>query len=127
MKVFREGQLNHQENQKWLRQLDFYEDELRIFQKELNMVIGQHPNLLSIVEHVQEYQDIFKKKGDRIKELKDNIAIHEKSLVRSMELSYDEIWEQSELWVEISNFVQAIEELKANFRRFVAKNGFPPK
>jgi len=52
----------HRRHTNWLLQLDYMQDQVRIFQNELSRVIHQHPDFMSIIEHVEEYRAILLKK-----------------------------------------------------------------
>ena len=76
--------LKHREHREWLSTLDFYQDEIKIFQKELFIVLTQHPDLPSIIEHVEEYRALFLRKLKTIDEIRYRIARHEaESCLRS--------------------------------------------
>lgn len=109
----------HQEHRAWLSQLDFYQDEIKIFQNELSGVVQQHPNYLNMVEHVEEYRGILLRKLQRIDDLRHIIVLHDRALARqdsSLELGHAEVKNR------VATFVQDFESMKANFRRFVAHN-----
>lgn len=114
----------HRAYQKWLMELNFYEDEMIIFQKELDLLVDQHPELLSILEHVEEYQRIFKKKKEQLKTLQDLIMTEEQLLSpastegEDLQSAFEKIQQQH------TAFVKKLEKLKKNFKRFVAKNMF---
>jgi hypothetical protein len=109
----------HQEHREWLSQLDFYQDEIKIFQNELCGVIQQHPDYLHMIEHVDEYRSILLRKLQRIDDLRHTIMLHERQLVK--EEPQDE-HEHDEVRSTMEHFVQAFESMKANFRRFVSRN-----
>lgn len=111
--------LQHQEHRKWLSQLDFYQDEIKIFQHELMDVVQRHPNYFQMVEHVDEYRAILLRKIQHIDDLRHRIMLHERHLA----LEHQEIQStHDELKLEIEAFVRDFEEMKANFRRFVSRN-----
>lgn len=104
---------------KWLGELDFYEDEIRIFEKKLNDLVDKHPKLFSIVEHVEEYEKIFDKKLSKIKNMRESIMAKKK--VFSTESDEDEFREIQGL---VNQFVENFENLKKSFKRFLSKNMF---
>ena len=112
----------HQEHRKWLSTLDFYQDEIKIFQHELLQVLHRHPNLLGIIEHVDEYRRIFLKKLEHIDDFRHRIILHERALVSDQISSITESRDHSEAREEIFQFFKDFETLKGNFRRFVAHN-----
>ncbi len=114
--------LQHKEHQKWLSTLDFYQDEIKIFQHELLQVLHRHPNLLGIVEHVEEYRRIFLKKLEHIDDFRHRIILHERELFEVQTHDPTDAKDHSEAREEIFQFFKDFETLKANFRRFVAHN-----
>lgn len=116
------GALQHQEHREWLNQLDFFQDEIKIFQQELMQVLHRHPNYLSILEHVDEYRDILMKKLQHIDDFRRQIILQEKNLSRELEPATEGLWDHSSLRTEIREFIQEYLEFKETFRRFVAHN-----
>ena len=114
--------LHHKEHQKWLSQLDFYQDEIKIFQNELVTALHRHPNFLSIAEHVEEYRSIFLKKLGHIDEYRHRIIYLEKHLSQHLDPNPENLWDHETLRNHVSEFVSDFEKLKANFRRFVSRN-----
>ena len=113
----------HQAYQQWLRELRFYKEEMVIFEKELNLLIERHPNLLSIIEHVEEYQKIFKQKVSKLDLLNNRIMAKEQNLSSAVNQNDDDLQAEFEkIQREKEDFVSRMETLKKNFRRFVAKN-----
>ncbi len=112
----------HQAYQKWLKELDFYEEEIVIFKKELNLLVEKHPSLLSIIEHVEEYQCIFEKKEKHIQTLREHIHKNNRVLSAHAVDGEESDWDFDKIQVEHQAFVNKLESLKKNFKRFVAKN-----
>ncbi len=116
------GTYQHQEHRDWLSKLDFYQDEIQIFQRELMQVLHRHPNYLSIIEHVDEYRRILLKKLEKIDEFRREIILHEKRLSRTLDPTAEGLWDHGEVRNEIAVFFKEFEAMKTNFRRFVAFN-----
>ncbi len=106
----------YQQHRDWLSQLDFYQDEIKIFQHELTQVVEKHPDYLSIIEHVDEYQRIFEKKLEKIDHLKHQIALHLKQEGATA------LEEHEQLQARMGDLVKNFEALKKNFRRFASRN-----
>lgn len=114
--------LEHQEHRDWLSQLDFYQDQVLIFQKELTEVVRKHPHLLSIIEHVDEYRKILIKKLDRIDDFRHEILRHEK-LLSDMELAEGALTsDHDKVRTHLTDFIDSFEQFKVSFRRFAAHN-----
>lgn len=110
----------HKQRQEWQKKLDFYQDELLILRKELFITSEAHPDLPSVIEHVQEYRHIIKKKLDHIDEFKFKLLMSEKQADTSDEQKMvDQI---KGLEVEFNLFEQKIAELKGHLRRFISRN-----
>ena len=115
------SRVHHQEHRQWLSQLNFYEDEIKIFQKELSMIVERNPSQYSISEHAEEYNKIFRKKLKKIFQLKEQLNLHEKGLSSGKISINDELWDHEETRLNISKFIRKIEDLKKNFKRFVSR------
>ncbi|HMO40062.1 MAG TPA: hypothetical protein PKC76_15855 [Saprospiraceae bacterium] len=111
--------VQHQEHRDWLSQLDFYEDQMRTFQKELLKIVQHRPDYLSIVEHVDEYRRILLRKLEHMDALRHAIMQHERQ-ISNAEFAPAEAHEAVK--VQLLEFVADFEKLKVNFRRFVAYN-----
>ncbi|MBK6948926.1 MAG: hypothetical protein IPH16_13500 [Haliscomenobacter sp.] len=112
----------HQEHREWFSQLDFYSDELRVFELELQKVIQEHPDLLSIIEHVDEYREILDRKKLHIQDMEARIVDHEQRMGINPAPSGEEENVHQVLKSELSDFQKSMEDLKRSFRRFVAYN-----
>jgi len=112
--------LQHRDHQKWLSKIDFYQDQIKIFQKELTMVLKEHPDLFSIIEHVDEYRDILMKKLGKLDEMRLQIVLHEKQIAEDFNTGGITIWDHYEIRKYIEEFERAYNDLKQNFRKFVA-------
>lgn len=110
----------HKQRQEWQKKLDFYQDELLILRKELFITSEAHPDLPSVLEHVQEYRQIIKKKLDHIDEFKFKLLMSEKQSDTSDDQKMKE--QIKDLEVEFNLFEQKISELKGHLRRFISKN-----
>lgn len=111
--------VTHQEHRQWLSQLDFYEDEIRIFRRELLGVVQMHPDYFYMVEHVDEYRAILLRKLEHIDQLRHQIILQERKLI-DKEVSNTN--DHEALRHSMETFVQNFEEMKTSFRRFVAHN-----
>ncbi len=110
----------HKQKQEWQKKLDFYQDELLILRKELFITSEAHPDLPSVLEHVQEYRSIIKKKLDHIDEFKFKLLMSDKQM-EVMDASGTEK-QLHELEIEFNSFEQKMTELKGHLRRFISRN-----
>jgi len=111
----------HKEHKEWLSQLDFYDDEIKIFQSELSIIVDRHPDQFSIAEHAEEYNEIFRKKQEKINQLKTQLQLHEHQLTKEVPPHSEEVWDHETTRVNVLKFVTKFEKLKKNFRRFVSR------
>ena len=114
--------LEHQEHRNWLSQLDFYQDQVLIFQKELTEVVRKHPQLWSIIEHVDEYRKILIKKLEHIDDFRYQILLHEKHLFETWDQENYLLDDHAKVREQLEAFLKEFEEFKSNFRRFAAYN-----
>lgn len=118
MKVDELAQTTHQYQRDWAGMLDFYEEEIRIFERLLDEVAHEHPDRLSILEHVEEYEAILQRKKQHIMELRSKIN----TLTHPSPANEPAATDWMDLDHLIRHFSADIEALKKNFRRFTAHN-----
>ncbi len=119
-------QIHHQEHRDWISSLDFYQDKIRIFQKELEKVLFEFSDLYSIIEHVDEYQRILFKKLNQISHFRRQIILHERHLADSNSFNEEDLWGHMETREKLEEFISDFEKLKKNFRGFVSKHLHAP-
>ena len=122
MDKLKEIEFHHQEHQEWLSKLNFYQDEIKIFQNELLLVLYEHPENLSLIEHVEEYRRILLKKLERIDELRYGVFVHERLLSQGKGISEEEEQKHLATRDEVQEFEGKFNEMKQAFRGFVAHN-----
>lgn len=115
-------EFHHKEHKEWLSRLNFYQDEIKIFQNELLAVLHKHLNRLSIIEHVDEYRKILIKKLEALDELRRQIIFQERQLGSDLKLSSEELWDHRDLRHRMNEFISDFETMKENLRRFAAYN-----
>lgn len=122
MDVSLEKAIQHKDHQRWLSQLNFYQDEVKIFQNTLLLVLHKHPCSLSCVEHVEEYRRILLKKLAHIDELRYKIICHEQALTDRSATAEQPEATHHEVAGAIKAFVKDFEKMKRNLRGFIAHN-----
>jgi hypothetical protein len=115
-------EIQHKEHQEWLSQLNFYQDEIKIFQNEVMLVLHRYPNRMSMIEHVDEYRKIFLKKLRQIDRLRNAINLYERQLFEEPENDEPSSPEREKIAKAFARFVRDFEDLKKNFRKFVSHN-----
>lgn len=111
----------HHEHRMWLRQLDFYEQEIAFFREELTKVMQKNKESFSKLEYSEEYKAIFRKKQNHIDELRAAISEHEKKMSRD-QISPEDVDRHRYIAAKFNDFIQRFEMLKHNFRRFASHN-----
>ena len=114
-------EFQHKEHKEWLGKIDFYQDQIKIFQKELSMVIHQHPDLFSVIEHVDEYRNILLKKLGKLDDLRRQIILHEKKVAEDINTDAIGLWDHLEVRKQINAFEKQYEKQRKRFRKFVAR------
>lgn len=115
--------LKHKEHKDWLSTLNFYQDEIKFFQNELVMVGAAHPNLPSIIEHIEEYKSLFRNKLNLIDDLRHQIMEHEHHLAKAAgHTDLEEVHQHTEVREKMEELEMRMKKLKTNFRRFASHN-----
>lgn len=113
---------HHKEHNAWINKLDFYQDEIKIFQNNLSKVIQAHPDLYSIIEIVDEYRKILLKKLKKIDNMRYQIALHEHRLATGADVHMSElIWDHHEVRDRLLEFESNFDKLKSAIRHFMSK------
>ena len=111
----------HLEHKLWLRSLDFYQEEITFFGVELSQVMLKNEKSFSMLEYIEEYKTIFRKKMNHIAEIREAIMSHEKNL--GADICEDHEGEHHvEIKTKFEEFVKKFVKLKRNFRRFASHN-----
>lgn len=113
--------VQHRDHLEWLSKLDFYWEEIAVFQNGLQQVVQEHPQLLSIIEHVDEYRAILIRKKIHLEQLRQKIREAEQ-LILSGEQEEAPRESHEALAASVQEFFEELESLKPTFRRFVAYN-----
>ena len=112
----------HKDYKKWISELRFYQDELKIFKNKLDLLIEKHPDLMSIIEHVNEYKEIFERKEQKISILLDQIQTKKQVFASDASENGALVWDYDRIKSKQIKFTRKIELLKKNFKRFVSRN-----
>ncbi|WP_306640710.1 hypothetical protein [Sanyastnella coralliicola] len=115
----------HEEHQTWVKELEFYKEELEIFRNRLGEVSikNNKPEERADVEH---FQNQFLREIEVIDTLRHDINAHEKVLVEyakdhpaAVEHTY--FRDHTELTDRMQRFEELWKELKNDFNRFLSK------
>ena len=111
----------HKDHKDWTSRMKFYQDEIRFFFKELNMVFDQDKQNLARMEFIDEYEAILDKKSSQIEELLSRIDQVERDTLNDSEnakLSKT----HNQLHLDILKFEEAYDAMKKRFKRFASHN-----
>jgi len=113
----------HAEYQTWMEELNFYKEEIKIFEHHLEAITSKNKcqDVLSWVEH---FQNLFIRQKEVIDTLKHNLNVSEKQLSAfvkdrtGMGLSNIKMDNHASLREEMMTFRKLFAEMKADFRNF---------
>lgn len=111
----------HRDHIDWQKKLSFYEDEIAFFEKELSLVMQSNATSLSMIEHIQEYQDILSHKKKKLIELQEEVQYQER-VFGIHEIVEENISYHLILREKVDQFFEEMEELKPQLKRFAAHN-----
>lgn len=115
--------LYHRQHAEWLGRLDFVQDQIKIFEKELALVVHQHADRMPLIEHVEEYRNILARKSHHVNEFHDQISLWERLISPDApEPETANTQEHDLLEQGINQFLADFEDLKIALRRFVSRN-----
>lgn len=122
MKTVSIKEYHHADHRQWMKLLDFYQDEIKIFQSNLSKVVQAHPDLFSIIEMVDEYRKLLMKKLYKIDELRHQISLHEHHISNESNTQESEyVWDHQKVAERMKELQKNFDLLKSNLRRFTSK------
>ena len=107
----------HHDHSSWLKILDFHENEIDFFKKELQIVVNANASSMSVIEHVEEYREILERKLLTLRELQKEIKYQQKILTMD-EILPDNIDYHLTMREKMDQFVNNYKTLKPLLRRF---------
>lgn len=115
----------HFEHQLWNSRLDFYKDEVRIYENRLGEIANRYTGE-EVLAQVEHFQNQFIRQRELIDELKHNVNNHEEALVDYAEanpvaVDHAKFRDHGSMREEMESFDKAYDELKKEFQRFSAK------
>ncbi|NNE26177.1 MAG: hypothetical protein HKN09_04990 [Saprospiraceae bacterium] len=114
---------HHNEHRDWMSKINFYQDEIKIFQSTLSKVIQAHPDIFSIIDLVHEYRRILLRKLEKLDNMRYQIALHEHQLAKAKDdAENDQLWDHQEVRDRMINFESEFESFKSALRHFASKH-----
>ncbi len=111
----------HLEYQLWIRELSFYKESIKIFEKHLELLINRNTGK-AIRAKIEHFQNQFILQKEVIDELKHRLNSSEKQLADFVyEMAGTGMDDHTELRQEVVVFRKLYNELKEEFRRFETK------
>lgn len=120
----------HNEYSAWMRELVFYKEEIKIFERHLEGVIKKN-NAKTVSARVEQYQNQFIREKEVIDELKHKLNISERQLagfvkeVSGLGLNSIKMDNHPDLREEMKTFRKIYTELRNSFRRFESNVEMP--
>ena len=117
----------HVEYKAWMRELTFYKEEIKIFERHLEDVINRHKTG-EVAVQVEHFQNQFIREREVIDELKHNLNGSERQLasfvkeLSGLGLESIKMDNHPNLREDMKTFRQIFTELKQNFRKFERLN-----
>lgn len=111
----------HSDHKRWMSEVEFYEDEIKFFLRELNVVLLKNEGSFSMLENVQEYQGILKKKMLKLEKIREEIEF-QKRIFDVDEIMPENIEYHLILQEKFTEVVANFEKIKKNLKRFASHN-----
>ena len=111
----------HADHKRWMSEVEFYEDEIEFFLKELNAVLLKNEGSFSMMENVAEYQGILKKKKLKLETIREEIEF-QKRIFDVDEIMPENIEYHLILKEKFTEVVSNFEKIKKNLKRFASHN-----
>ena len=113
----------HFEHKVWLNELNFYADELKIYEHQLEELVGK--GIREMLPKLEQFQNQFIRQKEVLDELRHDIKAHEHSLVVALkkdeELSYASHISHEDYRENVEVFKKIYSELKNEFLQFWKK------
>ncbi|RYZ30370.1 MAG: hypothetical protein EOO10_03035 [Chitinophagaceae bacterium] len=113
----------HNEYQLWMRELIFYKEEIKIFERHLEDVITKN-NEQAVAAQVEQFQNQFIREKEVIDELKHKLNSSEKQLadfvkeISGLGLESIKMDNHPNLREDMKTFRNIFNDLKTNFKKF---------
>lgn len=113
----------HFEHRLWRNELSFFEDELKIYEHQLEELVGK--GIKEMLPRLEHFQNNFIRQKEVLDELNHEINVHEQALAKAMSSDSDEIpnglYNHEASREKIETFKKIYGELKADFMQFLKK------
>lgn len=110
----------HKDHLHWLAELDFFQDEIKFFQKRLFTAILENDHSPITEEHVAEYRELFMLNLKRIDDLRHLILRHEMMIKKEGRESFDNHHDHDHVKEQIQHIEVALLDLRKRFKAFAS-------
>jgi hypothetical protein len=110
----------HKDHIHWIADLDFYQDEIKFFQKKLFTAILENDHTPMTEEHVNEYRELFMLNLKRIDDLRHLILRHELMIKKEGRESFDNNHDHDHIKEQMTHLETALLELRKRFKAFAS-------
>ena len=121
--TIKEIQSQHFEHKVWMNELSFYADEVKIYERQLEELVGK--NIKEMLPMLEQFQNNFIRQKEVIDELKHEINAHEHELAvmaeKDLNLAPGSRYDHLAFREQMDTFKKIYSELKAEFIRFWGK------
>ncbi len=116
-------QAKHYEHRIWMNELDFYADEIKIFEHQLEELAGS--NIKELLPGVEQFQNNFIRQKEVLDQLRHDIKVHEQALAHDAgaanEVIADRHHDHEASREQIVTFKKIFAELKEDYLQFLRK------
>ena len=115
----------HQEHAEWISKLNFYKDDIKIFNTRLEEIVSKN-NGVEVLEEVERFQNQFIIQRNNIDEIAHIITLDEVELQNEVKanpvaVDHRKVGDQSEHRDLVATFEKNFTELRAEYNKFSAK------
>lgn len=115
----------HFEHQLWNSKLNFYGDEVKIYENRLGEIANRY-TANEVLAEVEQFQNQFIRQKETIDELKHAVNKHEEALTQYVEenptaVDHVKFRDHGDLREKVTSFDKAFDELKGGFQKFSSK------
>jgi hypothetical protein len=114
----------HFEHALWLKELDFFEGELKFFENRLSDLVMRYRSV-EVLAQLEQFQNQFIRQKEVLDKLMRDIRVHEQrislKLRNGRDINMPLLDEHSEMRGRMSDFRKIYAELKEKFFRFLTK------
>ncbi|MCB0663683.1 MAG: hypothetical protein KDC24_13135 [Saprospiraceae bacterium] len=113
----------HFEHRVWRNELNFFADELKIYEHQLEELVGK--GIKEMMPRLEHFQNSFIRQKEVLDELNHDINVHEQALAYAMSNDTDEtpagLYNHDESREKFETFKSIYADLKADFMQFLRK------